>query len=260
LNQLKPLNKLKSASQFWKELAGTVAIYDEVNNTRKRVSKEKTKPNKQQINIKNDVYDNDFQDGLVLILNVTENFNKLFKKIFIDMDNCQFKKTPSVNSSYDKELIAHNSRYELLKEVNLYNHTINVVIETIKLTNELPQNVRDIAIILALLHDFGKNDKIIKTYNLGDDGRKHHHRISAYYAKHTMQDAMIGSHSTNIITDELVEMIYKVLRMHHDSDKEKNLFLDLLIKADMNAREIELKGILLRKHIKTEHKERDNDS
>ena len=246
--------KKTGARNFWQQLKGTILIYDEVYARKEKV----TKPEEEKyipIDIKQHVHDNDYDIGLKFVLASSKNFFSLFRQAFIDMDKYVFKSSPSVNSMYDKELISVNSRFELLKEVNLYAHTMNVIVETIKITDKLPQNVKDIAIIFALFHDFGKNINLLKEFNYDEKGKEQHHKVSANYAKHIMQDEMVDTKNNNTMTKDLIEMVYLVLGMHHEKDRKPNLFLNILIEADINARENELRGILLQRKIKKENKD-----
>ena len=46
------------------------------------------------------------------------------------------------------------------------------------------------------------------------------------------------------------DMVYTTLRSHHEEVKNNNMFLKLLINADTNARELELRGILRNQQVK----------
>lgn len=226
---------------FWKQLSGTIAIHEEINKTREHILIAKKQ---EQIipSIKDHIKDLEYQTALELIVNSTDNFHPLFKKIFLDMAEYKFKDSASVNAAYDKHLIEYNNRYKLLSKINLFSHTINVVIETIKLTKDLPNNLRDIAILLALLHDVGKNSTIAKEFCYEERNKEAHHKISANYAKHILYDEKLNQDST--VSKDLIDNIYSTLRSHHETDRENSIFLDILIQADMNARELELFGIL----------------
>lgn len=241
----------RTPKQFWNELQGTIAIYDEIDARRieQTVSLLETKKEAHNTNnyaIANKVKDLEFQTALEVVLQNTTKFHHLFTQIFIEMNRCKFKKTSSVSKEYDKHLFERNNRYKMLSDINLYSHTMNVIVEMIKITQNIPQETKNIAILLALLHDFGKNKYIATEYQLEIKNKEKHHLISANYAKFIMQDERQSYKSKNEITDDLIKLVYEVLRSHHEKMVEPNIFYKLLIKADFNARDIELEGILLK--------------
>ena len=242
---------LNDPLSFWQKLQGTIALHDAIFETRKkqRINQE-TKP-KLIADIRKDTADKEYNIGLNLVLNSTMSFHNLFKNLFISMDKNEFKKSPSVSSSYDTHLFNNNNRYKLLSSINLYSHTMNVVVEAIKISieNKLPQQVQDIVILLAVLHDFGKNPSIVREFKFEDDNSSKHHRISANYAKFIMYEESLLD-DEQCITKELIEMVYTTLRNHHEEVKNSNMFLKLLINADTNARELELRGILKNQQVK----------
>lgn len=243
----------KTPRAFWLELKGTIAIHDVIHNNRTQLEQVIHK-NKRIPDISKRILTPEYNVALELVVKATSNYHNLFSRLFYDMDKFNFKSTPSVSSAYDKHLIEYNNRFELLKEVNLLSHTMNVVIEMIKITSDekLPQNVRDISILLSVLHDYGKNDKVSKEFRFEKENEGRHDKVSANYAKYTMQEESLGNNSS--ITKELITTVYTTLRAHHEPIKEKNMFLDLLCTADINARENELQGILLRQRKDQERK------
>jgi hypothetical protein len=230
---------------FWQQLKGTIALHDAIFDTRKNIKKlpaeKKTIKNSDKM-----MNDTEYDIGLKLVLNSTNNFHGLFEKIFVDMDRREFKRTDSVSKQYDTHLIKYNNRYELLSRINLYAHTMNVIVEMIKLAKEfsLPQQIQDITILLALLHDFGKNHSIAAEFQFEKENLGKHHRISANYARHIMYDESLRVDVVQGITRDLIDMVYSTLRMHHEPEKNNNMFLEMLITADQNAREQELHGVL----------------
>jgi HD-GYP domain-containing protein (c-di-GMP phosphodiesterase class II) len=241
----------KEPTRFWKELFGSIAIYDAINQRNEIYDNETNKQTK-EINIEDGIFDKEYQIGLEIVLGATKKYHHLFKTIFLDFDAYKLKKSDSVHQKYDTHLLSYNNRYKLLSEIDLYTHTINVVVEMIKLTKqlELPQDTIDIAILLALLHDVGKNSKISGEYQFEAANKGKHHIISANYSKHTMYNEKMSYKSKNEISDELIELIVDVLRNHHEEKVNKNLFLELLIKADTNVRVNELNGVLLKQKRK----------
>jgi len=234
--------------KFWQQLQGTIVLHDAIFATRKKLIKK----NKNSIKIENsDKKMNTaiYSKGLTVVLEATKSFHILFERLFIDMDKNDFLHTASVSQAYDTHLFEYNNRYKLLSSIDLYTHTMNVVNETIKLAeiNKFPQQVVDIAIILAILHDFGKNQSIAKEFSFEKDIK--HHKISANYAKHIMFEQYLKDEKHGI-TKEFIEMIYSILRAHHEQERNNNMFLEILIHADQNAREKELFEILKNKKSK----------
>ncbi len=236
---------------FWQKLQGTITLHDAIFGTRESQKINYQIKPKLIADIRKITADKEYNVGLNLILNSTSNFHNLFENLFILMDKNEFKKTQSISKKYDQHLISYNNRYELLSSINLYSHTINVVVEAIKISNEnkLPQQIQDIVILLAVLHDFGKNPIIAKNYQFEKDNIGKHHRISANFAKFIMYEESLLDVEQGI-TKELTDMVYTTLRSHHEEVKNNNMFLKLLINADTNARELELRGILRNQQVK----------
>lgn len=242
---------MKNPKQFWRELQGTIAIYDAVQERRtKSFNAEKIK--KANTNISKNIIDMQYQVGLDLVLSNTTKFHNLFRELFIDMDKFKFRKTESVSQTYDTHLLNYNNRFKLLTSVDLYSHSMNVIVETIKLN--LPQETKNIAVLLSLLHDFGKNEELKAAYQYEKKENEKHHLISANYAKYKLQNERFSYRSSDEINNELISLVEQTLRNHHEPKKESTLFLDLLKKADMNARENEFNGILLLEQRKELHK------
>ena len=232
--------------QFWTQLKGTIAIYDAVASRKAEQNNTKTYQNK-KIDITSKILDLEYQTGLDIVISSTNKYHYLFAQLFIEMNRAEFKKTESVNKSYDTHLISYNNRYKLLSQVDLYSHTMNVVVETIKITMDIPQDTRNIAILLALLHDFGKSKLISDEFKFENKNDAKHHVISANYAKYIMQNEKLSYLSKEEITNDLIELVNFILRNHHEEKIEnKNIFFKILEQADANAREIELNGILLK--------------
>lgn len=245
MNELDPIT-------FWQQLKGTIALHDAIFKTRKEL-KELQNPEKKISGADKKMNTAIYSQGLIEVLTLTKSFHKLFERFFIDMDRNDFIHTPSVIQAYDTHLINYNNRYKLLSSIDLYNHTMNVVRATKKLSEEhnFPQQVNDIAILLAILHDFGKNQIIAKEFlfEKSNEKEKRHHRISANYAKHTMFGVFLEDDNDGV-TKEFIDMVYSILRAHHEDEKNNNMFLEILINADQNAREKELFEILKKEKSK----------
>jgi putative nucleotidyltransferase with HDIG domain len=231
---------LVSPKRFWQELKATVLINDEISKRRVPATVQqgtKDCTEEDALSIKNVVYDNEFQESMEFVLSCTKNYKYLFRQIFIDFDRYEIKKNKSVNSNYDKALLEYDNRYTILSQVDLYSHTMNVVIKMLELTQELNSKTRDICILLALLHDVGKANLIRKEHKQQDDNEDKHHRISANYAKAIMQERLFAYDEE--INEDLINLVYDCLYHHHDDIEEYSLFLDLLKRADFAARDSE---------------------
>lgn len=52
------------------------------------------------------------------------------------------------------------SDYEIVSKINLFDHTINCAISSIEICKEQPQVIRDIVMVICLLHDAGKSPSV----------------------------------------------------------------------------------------------------
>ena len=113
--------------------------------------------------------------------------------------------------------------FKLLAEVPLYEHTIRVAEEIIKLTKQTPFTMNK-AIIAALGHDIGK------IFAKDEYTKFDHPALSATYLEKN-----IAAFSGYNFRNEVIQAV----RGHHKSDVF-NILTDLLKKADKKAREIEV--------------------
>ena len=149
------------------------------------------------------------------------------------MHSFKFKKSSSVPRN--TKLIGEHATttdYELLAKINLYNHTINCAVCAIEASKNQPQKIRDIVIVIALLHDFGKSPKILRLFN---NINADHEKISARFAENVLNDFNVS--------DELNQVIFSTLFDYHtsDKDKEKTIYAPIVIQADIASRILEKK-------------------
>jgi hypothetical protein len=116
-----------------------------------------------------------------------------------------------------------DNMFKLLAEVPLYEHTIRVAEEIIKLTKQTPFTMNK-AIIAALGHDIGK------IFAKDEYTKFDHPALSATYLEKN-----IAAFSGYNFRNEVIQAV----RGHHKSDVF-NILTDLLKKADKKAREIEV--------------------
>lgn len=237
----------KKPLRFWGELQGNIKVFEEISKRRKKEQAIKEKGSELYLK---DSESKEIELAFDFIKSNTTNYQSLFKRFVYDMEVYNFKKTSSVDSKVEKMYNDKNNRYDMFATLNLFEHTMNVVTQAIIVASELPSFQKDICIMIALLHDYGKNSEIKNKYSFEDKKDIPHNVISANYAKSIMSDEMLSVQSNGQITDELIKTVDSCLRTHHDQDAKSNLFLKVLIKADKNAREKELQGLLLRKQRK----------
>ncbi|WP_457749124.1 HD domain-containing protein [Sulfurimonas sp.] len=130
------------------------------------------------------------------------------------------------------------AHYELLSKYNLYDHTINCAICAIDIAEKkkLPSLTKETLILLALLHDFGKEPTIAGKYgDIEIEATKTKHNIySKYFAK-----SFLRKHVGKNINEENFEIVVNTLENHHYFGVKQTLFLKLLREADTAARDAE---------------------
>ncbi len=129
------------------------------------------------------------------------------------------------------------SDYEIVSKINLFDHTINCAISSIEICKEQPQVIRDIVMVICLLHDSGKAPSVQKDFKNKNEA---HDILSARFSKEAMQDFDIS--------DELQRSIFVTLFNHHNQDKnkEQTMYSSFLVASDVTARKLEKKFILSR--------------
>lgn len=241
-----------SPQDFWRKLKGTVILNDEML-SRRSYQEDFPIDNKKHIAFKvndNDFLSEEYKIGLEFILSCTYTMHELFESIFLDFDKSDLKKISSIDKNYDIAIIKKDNRYDMLSTINLYEHTMNVVIEVLEITKSMPSVTKDICILLTLLHDIGKCKRIQKKYSFGE--KLKHHIVSANYSRIIMQDLMFQGYKE--INEELIELVYLILKEHHYNESsnedtkfiyEHNMFIEILKKADYSARRKELATIFV---------------
>ena len=164
------------------------------------------------------------------------NYKKTTKSIFSIMDEYKFEKSKSVAKQYDVHLKNNFTNYDLLEKIDLYTHTLNVCYEAA--IDDKPNNIKSINILLALLHDFGKNSKIKNVYNSSNKTLSHE-KISAMFVKEFFTDQIFQGNGE--ITKDLIKTISQTIKVQHSSYvAANNSYLYNLRKYDKNAREKEI--------------------
>lgn len=163
-----------------------------------------------------------------------------FEYLYGFVDEFEFKKSPSVDSNFKKYFTDEQGDLDSLREINLEEHTINVVVELMKIIHARKLQNDDIilSIFLALLHDFGKSRKV-KDFMGIKTSKKRHDVISSIFILH-VADKLNG------FSQSQLEFISSTLSKHHASRSPSDKIsmpLSLLIEADIAARKKELEEL-----------------
>jgi small nuclear ribonucleoprotein (snRNP)-like protein len=174
--------------------------------------------------------------------------------IFADMEKYKFSTTSSI-PHHAKNKNTENTTYAILDKIKLDKHTINSVVCCIEIceNEELPQAVLENGVLLCLLHDFGKEKRIASEY--GENKAESHNIISAHYFQKKFKkyiDTYISKDTYLALTNTLEE--------HHNRGASETLLLNLLRKADREAREKEEVFILSRDVQNTDSEENTQDT
>jgi CRISPR-associated endonuclease Cas3-HD len=170
--------------------------------------------------------------------NIQDSYLHTLTYIFNDLKEAKFENDSSVNFKYDAHIKQHYTNYDLLSSVDLLTHTINVVNEAINLTFNVPSGIKNIVLLLALVHDFGKSSYIQNM--IGEPSDTKHEVVSAKY----IQLILTKNIEQDNISLDHISSIYKILSNHHSHlSRVNNQITELFYKADHNARKNELKFI-----------------
>ncbi len=184
----------------------------------------------------------DFDDTRMDYIMRITSLKKTTKKIIEIMIECKFNETPSVRKKYDlyfKNQIQVNN-YDLLENIDLFTHSLNTAYEITLM--QKPINVTSIGILLALIHDFGKNQKIIDAFEADNNTLPPHEKISADFAQKFFDKEIYAGN--NEINSNLINIIVKTIDQQHSSiTAQKNSFLEMLRFADGSARKKEIRYI-----------------
>lgn len=153
--------------------------------------------------------------------------------------------------TYFKQYNTRKTNFELLSEIKLIEHTINVVEETIKEfeKEEINDGLKLSTIIIAALsHDIGKikDHDLLKEIGLDDVivEKYHHSELSTEYFKGLVTRISYYDHKEEVI---------KAIKEHHSSVVPADRLSKLIFIGDKNARKVESKFIIDK--FKAEEKE-----
>jgi len=192
--------------QFWRAVTNNMRMHNAISESRATVKKTALEAELSAI-------DSIEREQLAKFIRFATSFTAHYHDYIIflvkEMEKREFYRQSSVKSAFDTHLPNISSRYSLLAQIDLESHTLNVAYKTALLSRSLPDMVKGINIVLALLHDFGKADTVEADLGVSE---KKHHKLSAEFASRTMaKHGIPSSHAARI---------YSVLYWHHDDIKE----------------------------------------
>lgn len=173
-----------------------------------------------------------------------EHYLHSFNELFCDLEKIKIEKSKSVNSKYKSynRLQIDNALDSLEKHITLYEHTKNVIKCAITCTNDKPDVIKAIVILLALVHDFGKS-KIIETDVIKNNSdiytNTRHDIVSSYYLK----KVLLKNKEYDNLELEHITFLCHALKNQHSENSIDNEILELFYKADALARDYELSKI-----------------
>lgn len=163
-------------------------------------------------------------------------YRRLFIKLFEDMDKFKFTQASSVTTA---DILP-----SMYGEINLYDHTLNTFKQMLKAIDDNSAN-KEILLLLALLHDFGKSELLCENYKITKE-EKHWVRSSLYFKQIIENDSFFFD-----LDETGIHIIRYILSIHHDSllnsTEQQNRYLLELKKADKAARDLE--KLLLEKAV-----------
>lgn len=223
----------RNLTDFYSQLAATSEVFTIIHESNNELEKVIIS----NLSVSNkEVVENPLLDAAqrYILSNIHESELRAFAEyLCVYMHTHNFKKESSVprNTNFIGDFVSV-SDYDLLAKINLYNHTINCALCAIDECKEQPQAIKDIVIVIALLHDFGKCPAILVQFN---DKNENHEKISARFALNALIDFDIN--------EELKQIIFSTLFDYHTSDKEKEktIYAPIVVKADIASRILEKK-------------------
>ena len=235
---MKKNDDMVDVKNFYSNLFVTNEIYNIVQENNYKILKQRKKDSLMKTEeLTADIeYIVSFVNNKALILSVIE-----------EMKKYSFKDVHSLNKETFNSYGVDSTRYHILHhKINLYVHTFNVAMQMVDMLveSEHPATIIEICVLLALFHDFGKCPQI--ALNFTENSGEGHEKISANFAKHFLTSYLHSNPKTNI-NDEIIQVIYSCLYNHHNPIADKSVFLNMLIKADRNARDLELRMVKMKK-------------
>lgn len=169
-------------------------------------------------------------------------------------------KDDSDKKNYSKKTTSDKTSYEILSELSLFDHTINVVDNMFNMLIKEKDSfifVWGKCLITALAHDIGKIDNIDNIDNIKD--------IDAVIYNQTTHEAMSKFLLSNAFPDyEYIDDVCEIVEKHHiqnlDKDGKNYKYITMLNNADIFARQNEIKAYLQAKKDEDKNKDNSNQS
>lgn len=161
----------------------------------------------------------------------------LVKKLFEYFNQFEFQFTSSVGQRTVWASVSEQNSYDLLREIDLYDHTLRVV-ENCLNDPRVEENQRPIVGLFALLHDTGKSQNLCDYFGIEyGDG---HERASAEFIEIILHDTPYQELGVRFAQD--------LMQLHRAKNegggyKKLSFFGASLHRADALAREQELRKI-----------------
>ena len=175
-----------------------------------------------------------------------------------DIYNYSFKENPSVmtyaSTDYDHLKQQYNNSYTKLSKITLYQHTLDVFNESIKIAKKRRRGVL-IPALASLLHDFGKSEKIrIELYgnkngSIGSNYKPHADASADYIDEILLEKIQKIKEMKKQNYLNILEEVKNIVATHHSynskkvKDNEKNLNIEWVQEADYEARGLEMNKI-----------------
>lgn len=254
------------AEAAWKRLEMNIAIYDACAESQLREAAQDEDSNCSHIIRDAEIHSiaisksTDISKALEKTLRyISSRFAPLMVDFFEDMQKYDFANASSISPkqvTYEDEG-TKMTRYKHLTKITLLSHTIRVLDNMIDILTVLnyPAQISDSCIMIALLHDYGKNPKIMQQFS--EYSGEPHERISAKYAQVKLQQYADMAKKDDYEYEErvkIIKLVHTTLFQHHQKDTNKtesedkiqfSLTRKLLIEADTLARrqELEILGV-----------------
>lgn len=236
----------RELKDFYGNVVSTYSIFKTISESNKELKGE-TEEEDEDIVIDVETKEYELLASEKYILSFIETRKEVVIALFNIMKLYKFEDIKSVREGDCSGSGHMSSRYEILSEVNLYDHTINVAIQAVEMlsANGTPKDLISISLIIAILHDFGKSPIISE--NFFEEKGQRHHKTGGIFAKHFLLDFLRKNKNSNI-NKQIIETISQTVYKHHDHDNEKNnVFINFLFDADIKARELELEVVRSKK-------------
>jgi len=165
-----------------------------------------------------------------------------------------FKDNKSVSSNQvDNKNIRNASaiKFEKLRQVNLLDHTLNVLEAILQKTEEREIYGVGQILVACLTHDFGKAKKVrelLTPEGVSESSSRYrpHAEVSGLYVENILGEEakrLLLTKDQNSEISMTIENIAEIVKNHHNPAKKYKNKIEMVVLADAKAREKELKKI-----------------